>query len=201
VSVGDIFTVALVSNLNGQVVMTTFGLRAEVDAADQMADCATRVNTALGTNWNLGKSQDINFTTIMVRDIVPGTRPLYKLAIGSQLGTIASPAAPGNCAVVVSWRTNIKGRANRGRWFIGGMVASDCVQGFWSGGSQDAASANASLIFDPFGPLGGGNYTLGIVSYVPNTKPRQFRAFVPITAFSVDNVIRSMRTREVGKGI
>ena len=201
-AVNDISLIGIVGSLNGQVVMNTFGLRTSTDIAGPSNETAVAfVQGAIASAWCTGRSVDYKLVNIIGRDIVPGTAPMFVAAQGSIPGTINEGAAPPNCAVVTQWRTLLKGRANRGRIFQCGWPVSGAVGGYWTADVQNAASAASSLIFDAFGPNSGASFELGIISYNPGSHPRTVRAFVPIIAFSIDNVIRSMRTREVGKGI
>jgi hypothetical protein len=199
-AVGDVYQMIIEGSLNGQRVLNTFGLVANSDEDTPTQFLAESVAAALpGSGWSQGRTTQYAVGSVACRDISPGTAPLGR-AQCSSVGTEAEESAPGNCAVVVSWKTALRGRNNRGRMYLGGYSREHMTGGYWSAEVQDAASGAASFLFDSYGPLSGGVGTLVLISYVPNSSPRVLRAAEPITAFTIDNVIYSMRTRTVGHG-
>lgn len=183
----------------GGLYMVTFGLvegAAAPGGANPVADAAEAAASAL---------VPMDFATVgyvqsgvRASDVQPGVRPSVFVSAFSQ-GIVAGEALPPQCAAVVRWITDVKGPANRGRMFVPGIPEGTSVNGFLQAEFLDPLSAWVSSIFDPFAGDASA-YQLNVLSYVPNSSPRALRAAVPVTAFTIDNVVRTQRRREVGRG-
>lgn len=197
---GSIALVRVHHTLNGSEVLSTFGL--VVGGTITTPEIAADVLAALTPTWMAGRSSDIVLTQVSVVDDVPGLEATGFSPMVAVPGDGAPGAAPPNCAVLVKWSSLLKGKGGRGRIYLAGYPATTAVGGFWTGDAQDPASAAASAIFDAYGPSGTNlavgalsiiNRQLGGAKLVPHTA-------TPVNLFTIDNIIRSMRTREVGKG-
>jgi hypothetical protein len=197
---GSIALVRLHHTLNGSEVLSTFGL--VIGGTLTTPEIAADVQTALIPTWMNGRSSDIVFNQVSVVDDVPGVEATGFSPIIPTPGDGGPGAAPPNCAVLVKWSSLFKGKGGRGRIYLAGFPSTTAASGFWTSDAQDPASAAASAIFDAYGPAGSNlavgalsiiNRQLGGVALVPHTA-------TPVNLFSIDNIIRSMRTREVGKG-
>jgi hypothetical protein len=201
---GDAYRVAIEWNLNGNAViaLTTFGLvegagGPGTDPVQNVADdVAATIAGATLTPW----ADTSIIQAIRVDNIQPGTYAGIRSPITAIGGLDAANGLPAQDALVVHWSTGLKGKANAGRMFLSGFSEAFQVRGFWEAGAQDGASAFASLLFDEY-VSDGTNYQLNVLSYVPLSSPRVLRAAVPVTAFHIDNVVRSMRSRQNGRGI
>lgn len=196
---GDAMRVALVGTLCGELFVTTFGLVEGSGGADPnpLANCAAAVAAALGPTPFAGFDQALSISSIQVTDIQPGVRGQHILGY-STAGDGTSGSLPSQCALVVAWHTELKGPANRGRMYLGGAPESTADGNFYTSDILDPASAFASKIFDAFGPSDGTTYQLNVLSYVPGSSPRALRAAVPITSFSLQNTVKTMRRRGAG---
>src|SRR5919201_3193411 len=96
-------------------------------------------------------------------------------------------------SVVGRWRTGLKGRANRGRMFWPGMSADLELSGFWDNVAQNAISSSMSLLFDGLGPSGTPGLVLSVMHRGGPPPPSRITGRTPVTAFDIDNVIRSQR--------
>jgi hypothetical protein len=184
--------------------MTTFGLVEGSGAPggpNPLADAAQAVEAALGGPGAAIEGFLIAWAIreIIVTDVQPGTAPSFKLAV-SHNGTDGAGVALPQATINIRWRSLLKGPANRGRMYLPGMGVNIQDGGYWYSDAQDPASAFASLLFDPF-VTDGTAYQLVILSYVPDSHPRALRAAVPVSSFSIDNVVRDQRRREVGTRI
>lgn len=197
---GSIALVRVHHTLNGSEVLSTFGL--VVGGTVTTPEIAADVLTVLTPGWMAGRASDIVLTQVSVVDDVPGVEATGFSPIVAIPGDGAVGAAPPNCALLVKWSSLLKGKGGRGRIYLAGYPATTAQFGFWTADAQTPASAAASLIFDAYGPAGS-NLAIGALSII--NRQLAGAALVPHTAtpvnlFTIDNVIRSMRTREVGKG-
>jgi len=197
---GSIALVRVHHTMNGQEVLSTFGL--VVGSSIATPDIAADVLSVLTGAWMAGRSDEITFTQVSVVDDVPGLEATGFSAIVAEAGDDVGAAAPPNCALLVKWSSTLKGKGGRGRIYLAGFPASTALAGFWTSDAQTPGSAAASLIFDAYGP-GGANLAVGslsIINRVAGGAKLVPHTATPVAAFTIDNIIRSMRTREVGKG-
>lgn len=120
-------------------------------------------------------------------------------AADSVAGGVASEATPNNVAACVSFRTGIGGRSFRGRNFLpavpGSVVTLNTISPTW-----------ISNILTAYGALiGAGDFLAGwqwgVASRYTGGAPRVSGIISPVTAaIFVNPYVKSMRTREVGKG-
>jgi hypothetical protein len=171
---------------------------------DESLNVNAAVSAALGADPLAGFSAALTLVALVVEDIQPGTRPTvtypYALAQGDHADD--NPLPP-QSAGVISVNTAVKpitgAFAAQGRIYMPGTPADGQISGFLQSAFQGVLSAFASKIFDVF-VTDGTAYQWNIVSYTPGSKPRTVRAFNPVTSFSINNVVRSQRRREVGVG-
>jgi len=165
---------------------------------------ADAVIAALGADPLAGFSEQLSLLSVIIADAQPGTRPTITYPTALAQGDSADPnPLPPQSAAVISWQTGIKAStgmfAALGRTYMPGIPGNGQISGFLSAPFQAALSAFASLIFDPF-VTDGTAYQLHVVSYTPNSKPRTVRAINAVTSFTLNNIVRSQRRREVGVG-
>lgn len=199
---GDVFRVGLEWTLNSSVrALTTFGLveGAGLGGPDPMQDVATGVADAIGPTPISGWSANASLSGILVSDVQPGTRGGIRVPLGPFAGTIVDDMLPPQDAMVVHFSTGLKGKANNGRLYLPGWSEADQIAGFWQSTAMDNGSALMSALFAQFVD-DATIYQLSLLSYVPASTPRALRAAVPIISFTIDNVVRSMRSRQVGRG-
>ena len=199
---GDVYRIGIEWTLNSAVrALTTFGLveGTGLGGLDPMADVVNHVITTLGATPSTGFSANASITAVQATDVQPGTRGGYRVPAGPFAGSAALDMLPPQDAIVVHWSTGLKGKANNGRMYLPGIPETGQVAGNLSSDILNPASAFVSLLFDQYAS-DGTVYQLSIISYVPGSSPRALRAAVPITAFSIDSVVRSMRSRQLGRG-
>ena len=191
--------VTLVHTFNGMLVENTFGMESGDGTVPQdLADSVAA--TISGSAWMSGRSNAMSLTRVRVEDASPGVAATGEVILAPpEPGDDTGNAAPPLCALVVQWRGLSKGKAGRGRMFLTGYPASTAVAGFWTSDAQDPASAAASVIFDAYGPAGSGQ--LCIINRVSAGVKLDPPVGTLIKAFTVDNVIRRIGRREVGRGI
>lgn len=189
----------LVHSFNGMLVENTFGLESGDGTVPQdVADAVAA--TISGSAWMSGRSDAMALTRVRVEDAYPGTAATGEVILATpEAGDDTGNAAPPLCALVVQWRGLSKGKAGRGRMFLTGYPASTAVGGFWTSDAQDPASAAASVLFDAYGPAGSGQ--LCIINRYSGGVKLDPPVGTLIKSFTVDNVIRRIGRREVGRGI
>jgi len=207
VAIGDVFGIKLRMTYNGQQCRPGFYLVEGSGGAspDPVVNVIGAVLVALGATPMVGFSDHCTLDGVEASDIQPGLLRTQFASGGVETGTVAedNPLPPQSCGLI-QWQTNVKpikgAFAADGRMFMPGLPASEQIGGFLTLDGVNAISAFASLIFDSFSDDGTA-YQLHAVSFTPGSNPRTIRAINPITHFTVDNIVRSQRRREVGRGI
>jgi hypothetical protein len=134
-----------------------------------------------------------------VQDIVPGLATGFLRPVGSLGGNTVDDAVSPSNALCVTWRTGLKGKQFRGRSYLTGFAEDSCNAGYWIPEIQDwARTAFAELLLTNFGPLGVGNYALSLIHTVSGGARLIPPTATPITGFTVNNTVRSLRRRGVG---
>lgn len=199
---GDVYRVSLEVELNLLTrAQWTFGLveGTGLGGPNRMEDVATHVESALAGDPLTGFSANAQLTAIQVSDVQPGTAGGFRLGLSGLAGDVVGDMLPPQDALVCRLSTGLKGKANNGRIYLAGFAEAGQVAGFWQSVALDAASAFISLLFNEY-VNDGTVYQWHIISYVPESSPRVLRAAVPVTAFTLDNVVRTVRSRQPGRG-
>lgn len=198
---GDVFRVQIAGLMDGEPFEMQIGLIETGGGAgpDAMVDVATAVNTALGggTVAIAGLTHNMSIRSLIVSDVVPGTRPRKVIAIGPHVGGYGGNGIPGVCAGVISWQTELRGPANRGRIYVPGVSAADTTLGTIASAGITVLTNFANLLFTPF-VTSAAAYQLAVLSFVPGSHPRVLREAVPVTGFIVPSNIKTQRRRGVG---
>jgi hypothetical protein len=152
-----------------------------------------------------GFSDQSQVDAIEIRDSQPGITPTQVFSNAPAIGTVVdvNPLPP-QSAAVISLHTAVKpitgAYAAAGRIYLPGIPQNGQISGFLQAGFQATLSAFASALFAAFVDDGTA-YQMHVVSYLPGSKPRAVRAINPVTSFTINNVVRSQRSREFGVGI
>lgn len=198
---GDVFRVQIAGTVDGEIFQMQVGLIETGGGAgpDAMVDVATAVNTALGggTATIAGLTHNLLIKSLIVSDVVPGTRPRKVIAIGPHAGASGGAGMPGVCAGVISWQTDLRGPSNRGRIYVPGVLAANANLGQIDAGGITILTAFANLLFTPF-VTSAAAYQLAVLSFVPDTHPKVLREAVPISGFIIQPNIKTQRRRGVG---
>lgn len=125
-------------------------------------------------------------------DVVPGTgSPVYRVGGLPVLGTVAGISVPVQVAAVISHRSALIGRSNRGRVYLGGQAAAgvDADTGSWTTAHLALLEAVRSTLMTRYGPTG----TSTVARLV--TVSRQLDGVVRPTPVGVDVTVALLVTR------
>lgn len=204
---GDVFGVKLHMTFAGQQCRPGFYL-IEGGGGAGLTPCAAVVNAvvaALGDDPLAGFSAACSLDAIEANDIQPGLTSsfisnLSPAKVGDQADD--NPVPPQD-SMLIRWQTAKKPHtgvfAARGRTYVPGIYSTGQSSGFLASELQDALSAFASLLFDPF-VSDGTAYQMHCVAFNPGT-PRTVKAIGLVTAFTIDNQVDIVRRRRPGRGI
>jgi hypothetical protein len=150
------------------------------------------------TNITPNLSQDWQTTRIIGVDLTTQTGPRFEMTRAT-VGGVASEAAPNNVAACVKFLTPFRGRSFRGRNFVPAIPNSNITLNTIAGGTIDALVNGYALL------VGAGTVAPGWIWVVLSRRTagalRPAAVGSPVVEPAMTtNTVRSMRTREVGKG-
>lgn len=168
-------------------------------------DAAVRasIGEMLITWWNSGMktitSDEMTLREVYITDQSAQDGGVTTVTTGLPLaGGAVEPAAPNQCAMVVSLRTAARGRTARGRNYVAGLPNSELVSNSWSSGYVSAVQQEYNDLIE----LADANSTpLAIASRYFNNAPRVTGVLRLVTqAVVVDPIVDSQRRRTPGRG-
>ena len=121
-AIGDMARVVVRSVTTAPFFECGFHYRALTAASDWRQQLVDEWADNLLDPWFHNISEDVTLDTLTCEDVVPGTGPtaLWTGTTAWQ-GDYPGPALPPQVAGVISWRSALQGRANRGRTYVPGM--------------------------------------------------------------------------------
>lgn len=152
--------------------------------------------------WKPVLSSQVTCDRITIQELHPVARDPEELAV-AELGAIATNAVPTGMAVVVSQKTGLGGRHNRGRKYIAGITEDDHENSRINPDRIDEWQAAADTIKNFFlASNASSNLVMGIVKNAGGTPRPPIAAgdFVPQTSLIVKSVLGTMRSRLPGHG-
>lgn len=208
---GDVYKVRTRGTLRGQRV--EFGVHlVQTTAAGGAQDLAGSWVATIMPLVTAATSAEVNWDDVLVADtktVAQGGLESFVLGLTQpNPGLITGDCMPGQNAVVVSWRTGIKGGRRRSRFYVPGISETNHAGGLVTGSQLAAVQALAQGILNAYGP-GGAEPDYGLRVWSPEDvtpppvrpfKPRPGVQITPITSFQIDQRIRTQRRRQIGVG-
>lgn len=100
---------------------------------------ANTLDDAVNSSFKQHLSSSASYTRVLVYDIRTIDGPVVVNADHSGAGAQVGTPAPLNCAVVVTLRTNARGRTGRGRVYVAAQLDDSLTSNSWSTTAQDNA--------------------------------------------------------------
>lgn len=176
----------------------SIGLRSLTDAADWREGVGNQWLDTLLPVWMQRLSNRVEFENVTVSDVVPGTEPDVEIEpSGPTEGEIDSRPLPGHTALIIGWRTDVSGRAGRGRIYLSGLPVSsvgDATQCRfeWSDWLTELGEAHLTM----FGPGGvSGLAEIVVISRTLDGVTRPVPIGIPVTAVYCVPFWATQRTR------
>lgn len=201
-ALNDVYLIKVQGRLFSQATINTFHYKEtlQITAGDNAAAIATAFNAAGGVAANLRGtvSSDWMHETTSVQRIRP--LPMNEAVILTQMtaGTRASGSCPPQVAAVVTRRTGLAGRANRGRIYVPAIPESDHENGKCTAAFFVQLIAFASFLDDVI-TVGAGGISPVVHSKRLNGVPRDVT--ILITGVTPRDTLYTQRRRTLGRGI
>lgn len=148
-------------------------------------------------------SSDVSLLRVGIKDLDTANQVEWESSAAASPGTGVGNALPEEVALVVTLRTNLAGRAHRGRVYLGGFIVTTCTaQGKATGALTAAAATFIQNVSDAMDALGlqFGVAHRGHAEYVNArgvTVPAELPGTDPVQAVIVrDNQFDSQRRRK-----
>lgn len=204
---GDIMRATIEGTFDNEPVMIDLGFVSNSGAAtfgEDAGGLANELKTVLGLDapgsvFLAPLAGAYTVTGIRVQDLAPGVAAGVVAEVGQSGANVVDDALPPQLALCVTWRTDLKGKANRGRSYLTGFAEDAQSGGFWIGEIQVWAATNfAAALLNEFGPFGPGNYALSVIHTVSGGARLIPPTATPITSYTVHNETRTIRRRGPG---
>lgn len=204
---GDIMRATIEGTFDGEPVMLDLGFLSNSGAGSFQEDADALVGEVM-TALQLGAptppfmeplSAGYTINSIRVQDLAPGVAAGLVYPVGVPGGNSTDDALPPQLALCVTWRTGLKGKANRGRSYLTGFAEDAQNGGYWISEIQAwAQTVFAQPLIDAFGPVGSGNYALSVVHTMSGGVRLTPPTSTPIISYSIHNETRTLRRRAPG---
>lgn len=185
---------------NGQLVVNIYHFTSlnPVGTLD-LTGLAGIIKAAFNDNLKTSTTNNMTLDEIVLTtlDAEVGTQVVYTTGL-PLAGTGGVEDLPSNVAVVISNRSYLTGRSQRGRTYMAGVVPS-LITGNTVGATYQAALIAYHL--DIAENALSADFTMGVASYIANGAPRTEAQFTPYQFFSVENITDSQRRRLPGRGV
>lgn len=196
-----IVRVVMRAHMHGQLVENVFFVRTK-NAGIPDTEIAATCRTQILNRMTQEVSEQYVAEAVTVQEIFPTPRDPYELAV-NQAGIQVGEAAPSLVAAIVSLKTGLGGRSNRGRKYIAGLLRDNIDQSIIDAARVTSMQTQFDAM-NQFFAAGNNlsNLTWGILHRTKNGAPVPLAAtsYTPITSCVVQRVAGSMRSRRPGHG-
>lgn len=184
-----------------QLVENVYALRILGAATDAEALCVS-IRDVIVRRWALRQMIGCVVESIIVQGLFPTLTDPYEKAVG-EAGSQEGNGLPQLNAVVVSIKTGLGGRKNRGRKYLTGIPDGDETAGRLTDARRGDWQAKADAIWsDAHAGAGVAPFEIGILHRSLGGAPVPLSAdsFTPATQLIVQSVLGTMRSRKPGHG-
>lgn len=200
IPVPNVCQAELIFNWNGQVVENVLHYsKSSPWTIDTLGDLAAELKAWWDTGMQPIVAATLSLTQIKMTDLASATGPVLNYNTGLPLaGLSGSPSMPNSIAVVITKRTDLRGRSYRGRIYHCGLTEEQCLNSALASGVASGLLAvyAATDVFS----VTGDEAIQCVVSRYSNGVPRVTGIATPVTNFTTDGIIDSQRRRLPGRG-
>lgn len=185
----------------GQLAENVYFIRNKTNNTTQH-DIALSFRDNVTRRWKNRQLSSTICTSIIVQEINPAPLDPWEEPI-SEAGIQTGDAFPQMVAIVVSMKTGLGGRRNRGRKYVSGIPATDEVAGKLSSTAQGNWQLQADAIMQNVAPsVTARPFELGIVhrTFGGTPVPISDTNFEPVETLIVQPTLGTMRSRIPGHG-
>lgn len=151
-------------------------------------------------------NNDVNFRSIIGNTIIPHNGPIAEQVLEIETGDQGDESLPSYCAAILTLRTGLGGKSNRGRIYFGGIGENDTADSRLGPDTFVALQNVGNQLLNNFGPTG----SYPFLSFViwsrllgqdeNNQPPQNPFGIRHVTQCLARSVLGTQRHRMVGKG-
>lgn len=198
----DVWKITMVGQLHGQETNNVWHFRFNSDAAT-FANLAIAIFDCIRTALLPGLSNEWRCIELRGKQLFPvATDEAIIPAEATDIGAINGEGLPSYCAGLISIKTGVAGRRNRGRFYIAGIPETGQTASRLTNGELALLVAFATCLANKF-VIPNNNFPmrLGVLSR-KNVQGGQNigAAFREATVLTTTNVLATMRRRKLGVG-
>ena len=187
----DKYQLILVAQLQSVSIANTFYVNVLND--DSAADTADSIHTEFKNNV-LDKltdvqSSEVDYECMLIRKVAPTSEPVIMFPLVEH-GEEGSNVLPSNLTCCINTWSNDGRPPYRGRWFISGLLETDCDDGRWNLATETKLGPFLTTIADSWGPSG--------EVYQLNHWSEKLEQFDPIVRGRIAAIPRKLRNRTPG---
>jgi hypothetical protein len=190
---------AIIGELAGQLIVNHIDYDlGEAVTASNIANVADQVATIWDGAICPHLSQDYTFDHVHAVDLTDAVGFVADTGLAGTSGGVASPTEANNAAIVITYRTALRGRSFRGRTYLAGIPQSKRVSGI---AVDETWVTSLITSFEDF------THFTGFVDSHPVVLSRTMAGvrlttceITPIVAFTANNIIDAQRRRLGGRG-
>lgn len=192
-AIGDVFQLNVIGQLHGQTTVNTFYFRVRIDGGGDPRDALISAWVAgVRAGWLSAANQEWVLARLEASGIQPAS-PKLERADGVGTGLSLGPCLPSEVTAVIRRKTLEVGRRGRGRVYIPAVSSSFENDSRLSAAGTLAYLALIDVLKVDIMAIG---YT-----FSPQHVSRTPLSAYPIDRWVVDDVLRSQRRRQPGRGI
>lgn len=205
-TVGDLAEIVVQYQVGSAIYLNVFGFRA-INIAGTFSNLASGFKTALVKNTSGGLLEHmmptVSCSQLTVNDVVPGTSAPFVSTFTPVVGATGSgEQLPPQSAIVLSWKTALKGRSFRGRTYLPGYGEIDQNAGVLGSSALTAANTIVTQMLAVYGPTGtDANWQFGVISRIAAGVPRITPIFTAVTSGAARSTVFTQRRRTLGVGM
>lgn len=136
----------------------------------------------------------VQYNTIIVSTLIPNEGPLAELGIPVGTGDQPDESLPSYCAAILTLRTGVSGKTNRGRSYYSGIAENDHAAGELNPDSFTALADIGNELLNKYGPSGSSS----VYRYIVFSKKLGYSAGGVFSAAGIKRVIQVIPRRTLG---
>lgn len=202
-AIGDLARLEVPIFIAGQTTQCVLGFRFNTLAAN-LALLTADFNTNMLASFLVPISTTASCAELVANDVVPGTAAPSVLTVSPpKTGTdgLNGPVLPPQDALVLSWKTALKGRSYRGRTFLPAMNQGRQSNGVWLAPALSGGGGVVTAMLARYGTFGASlDFSFVVISEFLNGLRRVTPVGTQVISGSVNTIVRSQRRRQFGVG-
>lgn len=189
------------STLHGQRIQNGYYFTNNISIADDIAALSTRA-TDLAVHFanniypkiKAFQNNQVQYNSFVVSTLIPHEGPIAESPVSVGSGDQPDESLPSYCAAIITLRTGVSGKSNRGRSYYSGVSENDHTAGELNPSAFTALEDIGNELLNRYGPAGSSS----IYRYVVFSKKLGYQAGGIYSAAGIRRVIQYVPRRTLG---